>query len=69
MPDAASHLLADLAANHPALIIDAAIESVRGGNRYPLRTSPIAKFVEAGYCQVDEIDGMRLLSPCNPLSG
>lgn len=69
MPDAASLLLADLAANRPALIIDAAIESVRGGNRYPLRTSPIAKFVEAGYCQVDEIDGMRLLSPCNPLSG
>ncbi len=64
-PEAAANLLADLIANRPALIVDAAIESVRGGDRYPLRTSPIAEFVEDNYCEVAVVDGMRLLEPCN----
>lgn len=68
MPSAAEHLLADLKANRPTLIVDAAIERVRGGNRYPLATSPIAAFVNDGYCQVDVIDGMRLLTPCSKSS-
>ncbi|MCU1399601.1 MAG: hypothetical protein JWN62_2710 [Acidimicrobiales bacterium] len=65
-PGAAENLLADLEKNRPALIIDAAIASVRGGDRYPLATSPIAAFVAKGYCQIDSIDGIRLLSPCTP---
>lgn len=63
-PGAAEKLLDDLEKNHPVLIVDAAIASVRGGNRYPLATSPIAAFVAANYCEVDVIDGIRLLSPC-----
>jgi hypothetical protein len=69
MPAAAGNLLADLTANHPALIVDAAITSVRGGDRYPLATSPIAAFVNAGYCKVDVINDMTLLAPCANSSG
>lgn len=67
-PGAAEKLLGDLEQNHPALIIDAAIAAVRGGNRYPLVTSPIASYVAANYCEVDIVDGIRLLSPCTPTS-
>lgn len=65
MPNAASNLLADLKKNHPALIIDAAIASVRGGDRYPLSTSPIQKWVDDNYCAVDVIDGITLMAPCS----
>ena len=64
MPGAAANLLADLQANHPAIIVDAAIASVRGGDRYPLATSPIEQFVHSHYCATDVIDGMTLLTPC-----
>jgi len=64
--EAAENLLADLRRNHPALIVDAAIAAVRGGDRYPLATSPIAEFVASGYCEVAVVDDIRLLSPCNP---
>ena len=64
LPNAADNLLADLQANHPAVIVDAAIASVRGGDRYPLATSPIAAWVSHNYCPVDVIDGMTLLTPC-----
>ncbi|MCU1365014.1 MAG: hypothetical protein JWN39_653, partial [Ilumatobacteraceae bacterium] len=63
---AAEKLLADLQRERPVLIIDAAIASVRGGDRYPLATSPIAAFVASNYCEIDSIDGIRLLSPCTP---
>jgi hypothetical protein len=63
---AAEKLLSDLERERPALIIDAAIASVRGGDRYPLATSPIAAFVAANYCETGEVDGMRLFSPCSP---
>ena len=63
-PEAAELLLHDLRTNPPVLIIDAAIATIRGGDRYPLATSPIAAFVEAGYCEVDVIDDIRLLAPC-----
>jgi hypothetical protein len=66
MPSSAETLLSDLAANHPALIIDAAIQRVRGGDRYPMATSPIAAFVKNGYCVVDVIDEISLLAPCKP---
>jgi hypothetical protein len=65
-PGAAANLLSDLEKNHPTLIVDAAIASVRGGDRYPLATSPIAAYVAANYCEIDSIDGIRLLSPCSP---
>ena len=65
-PGAAEKLLSDLEKAHPALIIDAAIASVRGGDRYPLATSPIAAYVAANYCEIDVVDGIRLLSPCTP---
>ncbi|MCU1391957.1 MAG: hypothetical protein JWM34_385 [Ilumatobacteraceae bacterium] len=61
---AAANLLSDLEKHRPTLIVDAAIASVRGGNRYPLATSPIAAFVAANYCEFADVDGMRLLSPC-----
>ena len=64
MPNAASNLLDDLKRNHPELIIDAAIASVRGGDRYPLSTSPIEKWVDDNYCAIDVIDGMTLMAPC-----
>ncbi len=63
-PEAADNLLSDLQRERPALIVDAAIESVRGGDRYPLATSPIADFVAENYCEIAVIDGIRLLSPC-----
>ncbi len=64
-PGAADNLLADLVANPPAVIVDAAIASVRHGDRYPLdETSPIFEFVSAGYCETVVVDGMRLLEPC-----
>lgn len=63
-PEAADNLRSDLQRERPALIVDAAIESVRGGDRYPLETSPIAAFVAENYCEVAVIDGIRLLSPC-----
>ncbi|MEI7617009.1 MAG: glycosyltransferase family 87 protein [Actinomycetota bacterium] len=66
MPSAAETLLSDLAANHPALIIDAAIKRVRGGDRYPMATSPVAAFVKKGYCVIDVIDQISLLAPCKP---
>ena len=65
-PSSAETLLSDLAANHPALIIDAALQRVRGGDRYPMATSPIAAFVKNGYCVVDVIDEISLLAPCKP---
>src|SRR5262245_34214158 len=65
MPGAAENLLADLQANPPALVVDAAIKSVRGGDRYPLQDSPIAEFVEANYCEIGSIDGVRLLASCS----
>ena len=63
-PEAAELLLRDLKTNPPALIIDAAIATIRGGDRYPLATSPIAAFVDDGYCEVDVIDDIKLLAPC-----
>ena len=63
---AAAILLGDLERNRPALIVDAAIEVVRGGNRYPLATSPIAAYVAANYCEIEVVDNIRLLSPCRP---
>ncbi len=62
-PGAAENLLGDLEANHPVLIIDAAIAAVRGGNRYPLATSPIAAFVQTNYCATGVVDGMTLYVP------
>jgi hypothetical protein len=58
-------LLDDLAAHPPALVVDAAIADVRGGDRYPLATSPVAAFVQARYCETAVVDGIRLLSPCS----
>ncbi len=63
---AAEILLGDLERNRPALIVDAAIAAVRGGNRYPLATSPIAAYVAANYCEIEVVDNIRLLSPCRP---
>jgi hypothetical protein len=63
---AAQKLLDDLQRERPVLIIDAAIASVRGGDRYPLATSPIASFVAANYCETGTVEGMRLLSICSP---
>ena len=63
---AAAILLGDLERNRPALIADAAIEAVRGGDRYPLVTSPIAAWVAANYCEIEVVDSIRLLSPCRP---
>ena len=63
---AAAILLGDLERNRPALIVDAAIEAVRGGNRYPLVSSPIATWVAANYCEIEVVDNIRLLSPCRP---
>ncbi|HEY4332899.1 MAG TPA: glycosyltransferase family 87 protein [Ilumatobacteraceae bacterium] len=65
-PGAAENLLADLTKNHPVLIIDAAIKSVRGGDRYPLATSPIAAYVAANYCKTDVVDGETFFVPCVP---
>ncbi len=64
MPNAAANLLEDLKRNQPALIIDAAIARIRGGDRYPLSTSPIEKWVNDHYCAIDVIDGVTLMAPC-----
>ena len=63
---AAAKLLDDLQRERPALIVDAAIASVRGGDRYPLATSPIAAFVAANYCETSSVEGMRLFTRCSP---
>lgn len=63
---AADKLLSDLQRERPVLIIDAAIASVRGGDRYPLAASPIAAFVAANYCETGTVEGMRLFSTCSP---
>ncbi len=63
-PGAAEHLLEDLRAHPPVMVVDAAIASVRGGDRYPLATSPVAEFVAENYCESAAIDGIRLLVRC-----
>ncbi len=63
-PGAAEHLLDDLRADPPVVVVDAAIASVRGGDRYPLATSPVADFVGENYCESAEFDGIRLLTRC-----
>ena len=63
-PGAAEHLLEDLRAHPPVVVVDAAIASVRGGDRYPLATSPVAEFVAENYCESAEFDGIRLLTRC-----
>jgi hypothetical protein len=65
-PESTAALLADLRAHPPALVVDAAVEGVRGGERYPLATSPIAAFVAEDYCAAAVVDGMTLFSPCSP---
>lgn len=63
--DAAQTMLADLRADPPTVIIDAAFDDVRGGDRYPMTSSPVAEFVADGYCQVQVIGQIRLFEQCD----